>query len=119
MSVVITTPDNYQTIRTISHLRRQTVRDTLEVIIVAPSLAQLELDESEMSDLASNRRITAAGCARWGLFKEPESHFVTQREYRPPPRGALASIQRFSKLGGTISLPVAAANATTTESCDN
>jgi glycosyltransferase involved in cell wall biosynthesis len=48
MSVVITTPDNYQTIRrTISHLRRQTVKEALELIIVAPSLAQLQLDETD------------------------------------------------------------------------
>lgn len=51
MSVVITTPDSYQTIRrTMSHLRRQTVREALEVVIVAPSLVQLQLDESVMSD---------------------------------------------------------------------
>ena len=54
MSVVITTPDSYETIRkTMSHLRRQTVSDTLEVVIVAPSLAELQLDELEMSDFAS------------------------------------------------------------------
>ena len=54
MSVVITTPDSYQTIRrTMSHLRRQTVREELEVVIVAPSLAELQLDESEMSDFGS------------------------------------------------------------------
>jgi len=44
MSVVITTPDSYQTIRkTMSHLRRQTVSEALEVIIVAPSLDLLQL----------------------------------------------------------------------------
>jgi hypothetical protein len=54
MSVVITTPDSYQTIRkTMSHLRRQTAREVLEVVIVAPSLAELQLDESEMSDFGS------------------------------------------------------------------
>lgn len=38
MSVVLVTPDRYETIRqTIKHLRAQTVRDRLEVIIVAPS----------------------------------------------------------------------------------
>ena len=53
MSVVITTPDNYQTIRrTISHLRRQTVKEALELIIVAPSLAQLQLDETDVSEFA-------------------------------------------------------------------
>jgi hypothetical protein len=38
MSVVLVTPDNYQTIRkTIRHLRAQTVRDRLEIVIGAPS----------------------------------------------------------------------------------
>jgi GT2 family glycosyltransferase len=53
MSVVITTPDSYETIRkTVSHLRRQTVREALELVIVAPSRAQLQVDESEISDFA-------------------------------------------------------------------
>jgi GT2 family glycosyltransferase len=54
MSVVITTPDCYQTIRkTMSYLRSQTARSTLEIIIVAPSRAELRLNESEMSDFGS------------------------------------------------------------------
>jgi GT2 family glycosyltransferase len=51
MSVVLVTPDNYETIRkTIKHLRAQTVRDKLEVVIVAPSVEKLDLVESEMKD---------------------------------------------------------------------
>ena len=54
MSVVITTPDSYESIRkTMSHLRRQTGREALEIVIVAPSLAQLCVDESEMADFGS------------------------------------------------------------------
>ena len=38
MSVVIVTPDSYETIRkTVEHLRAQTVKDRLEIVIVAPS----------------------------------------------------------------------------------
>ncbi|HWP92349.1 MAG TPA: glycosyltransferase [Thermodesulfobacteriota bacterium] len=51
ISVVIVTPDHYNTIRkTIRHLRTQTVRDKLEVVIVAPSADRLGLDLSEMKD---------------------------------------------------------------------
>ncbi len=51
ISVVIVTPDHYNTIRkTIRHLRTQTVRDKLEIVIVAPSADRLGLDLSEMKD---------------------------------------------------------------------
>jgi len=53
MSVVIATPDSYETIRkTVSHLRSQTARASLEIVIVAPSREQLRLEESEMSVFA-------------------------------------------------------------------
>jgi hypothetical protein len=49
MSVVVITPDRYATVRrTIKHLRAQKVSDCLEILIVAPSASELELDESEM-----------------------------------------------------------------------
>lgn len=54
MSVVIVTPDNYETIRkTMSHLRSQTARASLEIVIVTPSREQLGLDPSEMSVFAN------------------------------------------------------------------
>lgn len=47
MSVVILTPDHYETIRkTVGHLMEQTVRDQVELVIVAPSADKLDLDES-------------------------------------------------------------------------
>ena len=49
MSVVVITPDRYATVRkTIKHLRTQKVCASLEILIVAPSARELELDESEM-----------------------------------------------------------------------
>jgi GT2 family glycosyltransferase len=51
MSIVIVTPDRYETIRrTILHLRSQKARDLLEVVIVAPSKDELGLIESEVKD---------------------------------------------------------------------
>jgi Glycosyl transferase family 2 len=50
MSVLIVTPDDYQSIRkTIRHLNAQTVRDRLEIIIVAPSREGFGLVESEVA----------------------------------------------------------------------
>jgi glycosyl transferase family 2 len=51
MSVVVVTPDCYETVRkTIRHWKAQKVRDRLEIVIVAPSANRLGLDESEMRD---------------------------------------------------------------------
>jgi len=49
LSVLIVTPDDYRTIRrTVRHLRAQTLRERLELIIVAPSRASLGLVEEEL-----------------------------------------------------------------------
>lgn len=54
MSVVIVTPDDYQVIRrTIRHLNAQTVKDRLEIVIGAPSRAQLGLIESDLEGFHS------------------------------------------------------------------
>jgi GT2 family glycosyltransferase len=49
MSVILATPDNEKSIRrTIEHLRQQTVRNRLELVIVAPSKTQLNLAQTEL-----------------------------------------------------------------------
>ena len=56
ISVVLVTPDRYERLRgTIQHLREQTVRECMEIVIAAPSLANLNADERELSDFASFR----------------------------------------------------------------
>lgn len=56
MSIILATPDSYETIRkTIKHLRRQTVKHQLELIIVAPSCSSLHADESELGDFLQVR----------------------------------------------------------------
>jgi hypothetical protein len=76
MSVVLVTPDHFQTIRTtIEHLRRQTVAELLELVIVAPSRERLELDGDataafarttvvELGRIPSIGRANAAGVRR-------------------------------------------------------
>jgi len=61
MSVVIVTPDGYETIRqTVEHLRAQTVKDRLELVIVAPSATQIGVTDSLQHDF-SQVRIVAVG----------------------------------------------------------
>ena len=60
MSVIVITQDRYDTVRkTVRHLRAQNVRDRLEIVLVAPSVAQLGLDESELRDFLQYRVIEA------------------------------------------------------------
>ena len=54
LAVILTTPDSYETIRkTIGYLRRQTARDRMEIVIVAPSVRDLKLCESELKSFAN------------------------------------------------------------------
>jgi hypothetical protein len=54
LSVVVVTPDNYQTIRkTVLYLQAQTVRSRMEIMIVAPSTDQLGLVESDLDSFFS------------------------------------------------------------------
>ncbi len=54
LSVVMVTPDSFETLRTTSTaLRRQTVCDRLEVVVVGPSSVRVDLDEEALSDFAS------------------------------------------------------------------
>jgi len=56
MSVILATPDCYETIRkTIRHLRTQTVKHQLEIIIVAPSARVLALNKSELREFCRVR----------------------------------------------------------------
>jgi hypothetical protein len=51
ISVILATPDTYQSIRgTIRHLRTQTAVNQMELIIVAPSADSLDLADNELKD---------------------------------------------------------------------
>jgi hypothetical protein len=67
MSVVIVTPDEFHTIRkTIMHLQAQTVRDKLEIVIAAPTLAGLQWDNSMMQGFARTTVVEAGPIASIG-----------------------------------------------------
>jgi GT2 family glycosyltransferase len=56
MSVVLVTPDCHKTIRkTLGHLKAQTARDRLEIVIVAPSKSQLRLEAADLRDFCRFR----------------------------------------------------------------
>jgi hypothetical protein len=58
MSVVLVTPDGYETIRkTLAHLRGQTARERLEIVIVAPSQSRLRLQAGDFRDFAGSRLV--------------------------------------------------------------
>jgi GT2 family glycosyltransferase len=67
--VVLVTPDRFDAIReTISYLRKQTARDRLEVVIVAPSASELGLIPSELREFYGFQvveigKITSIGAA--------------------------------------------------------
>ena len=53
LSVVLITPDSFDTLRrTIGCLVRQTARDRVELIIIAPTAARIELDQALLAPLA-------------------------------------------------------------------
>jgi GT2 family glycosyltransferase len=58
MSVIVITPDSYDTIRPlIGRLREQTARDALEVVIVAPSVEVVRAGLADLQDFCSWRII--------------------------------------------------------------
>ncbi len=49
LSIVLVTPDRYDVIqRTVRSLETQTIKDQLEIIIVAPSAIALHLDKADL-----------------------------------------------------------------------
>ncbi len=56
LAVIVITPDNYQTVRqTMRHLRAQTAREQLEIVLVCPSRAQLAPDEETLRQFQGHR----------------------------------------------------------------
>jgi glycosyltransferase involved in cell wall biosynthesis len=101
MSVVIVTPDDYESIRkTIRYLRDQTVRDRLELIIVATSAETFKVELSELKDFFRHRvigvgkigSIASANAAGLRQATAPVVAFVEEHSY-PDPEWAEALIK--------------------------
>jgi hypothetical protein len=102
--VVLITPDHYGAIRkTIGHLRTQTVKNCLELIIVAPVADNLNLNESELQDfcqfhVAEVGSITSTGKPLAEGFRQasaPIVAYVEEHSY-PEPGWAEALIRAHS-----------------------
>ncbi len=127
MSVVIVTPDHFGTIReTIEHLQAQTARELLEIIIVAPSEADLGLDESALSEFAqfrvvvvgqieSTARVRAAGIRQ---ASAPVIAMVEDHSF-PEPRWAEALIEAHQEPWAAVGPVLGNANPATMTSWAN
>ncbi|MGH7824559.1 MAG: glycosyltransferase family 2 protein [Candidatus Binatia bacterium] len=96
MSVILATPDRYDTIRkTIACLRAQTARDRLELVIVAPCASKLELNQSEMEEffkfrLAEVGHIKSIGAANAAGVRHASAPVVALAEDHAFPNPAWA-----------------------------
>ncbi|HEY0404994.1 MAG TPA: glycosyltransferase [Pyrinomonadaceae bacterium] len=105
MSVVVITPDRYATIRkTIRHLRAQKVCGSLEVVIVAPSAKELEMDESAMANFHRHKivevgPVSSTARARAKGAREASASIVAFAEDHayPAPGWAEALIKRHGE----------------------
>ncbi len=114
LSVIILTPDSYETIRkTIHHLRLQSVKDRMEIIIVAPSRDALAADLSELNQFHQHRivevgKITSIGSAyAAGVQQASASVVVLAEEHSYPQPGwgealLAAHDQSFAAVGPVI-----------------
>lgn len=105
MSVVIVTPDDYETLRKVIRcLRAQTVRDRLQLIIVAPSAEAIAADHSELEDFFQYRvigigKIGSVASANAVGFREADAPivaFLEEHSY-PNPEWAEAMIKAHQR----------------------
>lgn len=120
MSVVTVTPGPYENVRkTVAHLRAQTVRERLELVIVAPSAATLPLGElegqgftglrvAEVGRISSTGQAWAAGIDR---ATAPVVAFAEQHAY-PDPGWAEALLRRHRESWAAVGPIMANANPT-------
>jgi hypothetical protein len=67
LSVVLVTPARFAALRTaLAHLRAQSVRERIELVIVAPSTEGLELDSSELEGFHGHRLVEAGAITMTG-----------------------------------------------------
>jgi glycosyl transferase family 2 len=118
MSVVLVTPNHYDDIRkTMEHLRAQTVSDQLEIVIVAPSAANISFDIRdrtafsqirlvEVGEIKSTGRAMAAGVRE---ASAPVVGYAEEHAY-PAPEWAEALINAHHQSWAAIGAAIANAN---------
>ena len=86
LSVVVITPDDYQTVRaTVRALARQTVCDRIEVVICAPSQARLAVDHGDLEGFAGHQiveigELTSTSMARAAGIRAARAEVVALSE---------------------------------------
>jgi hypothetical protein len=127
MSVVVVTPDCYATVRkTIRHLRAQKVFRSLELIIVAPDTARLDLDESAFEGFLKYKVIavgpvTSTARARAEGVRASTARVVALAEDHafPAPGWAESLIERHREDWAAVGPVMANANPRSTTSWAN
>lgn len=127
MSIILVTPDHYGTIRrTMSHLRAQTVRDRLEVLLVAPSAQSLGLPPAEADgfwgvSVIDFGDITSAAGSRVEAVKRAKAPVVVFCEDHcfPDPRWAEALIAAHRQPWAAVGPAIFNANPATMTSWTN
>jgi glycosyltransferase involved in cell wall biosynthesis len=118
MSVVIVTPDCYETIRkTVEHVRTQTVKGRLELVIVAPSTERLALNGLDLNDFFQFRVVevgeskSIAHALAAGIRQASAPVVVLAEDHSFPERGwAEALIERHRQPWAVVGPVVRNAN---------
>jgi hypothetical protein len=86
LSVIFVTPNHYGIVqRSVRSLQTQTIRNELEIILVAPSLAELHLDQTDLQDFHSHQVVEvgfgrSAGETRVAGLKQARAPIVAYLE---------------------------------------
>lgn len=118
MSVVVVTPDRYATVRrTIRHLAAQKISNSLELLIVAPSSAGLDLDVSELQNFLRHKivevgHMNSTARARAAGVREASAPVVAFAEDHafPAPGWAEAFVERHREDWAAVGPVMANAN---------
>jgi predicted dehydrogenase len=121
LTVVSITPDSYDTVRrTLAHVRAQTARDDIELLIMAPSRVLLHADEAELAEFRWVRIIevgamSATGQVRARAIREASAPVVvfTEDHCFPDPDWAAALIERHREPWAAVGPVIRNANPET------
>jgi hypothetical protein len=116
MSVVLATPDSFETVRkTVGYLRNQTALDALELVLVAPSLETLGLDEEEVEGFCRYQiveigRVTSIGAANAAGVRRATAPIVALTEDHVCPDPTWAEALLAAHKGPWVAVGVAVRN---------
>jgi hypothetical protein len=121
LTVVSITPDSYETVRrTLRHVRAQTARDVIELLLIAPARELLEADESELAEfrwvkIVEVGPLGATGEVRARAVREASAPIVvfTEDHCFPDPDWAAALLARHAEPWAAVGPVIRNANPDT------